>query len=275
MINGFSWQVTSLSCCFIHFFPSILSSFLPSFIPSFCPSLPSPTKSHNLFPLTVGLETDSTRWQIYLHQHEVKHLKHLVTVAGPLPERWEVSFISAGVPVKGSSHISPQQGTLSACLRKLLSHPTSSWKARIFSFLKTCSFLKFLHFLNKRVYEPYVWDFPSSLRGGEAGSHLHPGQHMYLPKSGNWLEVCNDRARRCNKPKPTPSPTNLPQNHLVGGTIIHRGPSLTQMLEAYGWSITQRTQMHTYADSTYTLRRIYIKRTPCFRSFCLSETQHY
>lgn len=58
---------------------------------------------------------------------------------------------------------------------------------------------------------------PRAYRGGKAGSHLHPGQHMYLPISGNWLEVCNDRARRCNKPKPTPSPTNLPQNHLVGG----------------------------------------------------------
>lgn len=60
-----------------------LPSFPPSFLPSFCPSLPSPTKSHNLFPRTVGPETDSTRGQIYLHQHEVKHLKHLVTVAGP------------------------------------------------------------------------------------------------------------------------------------------------------------------------------------------------
>lgn len=94
----------SLSHC-LSFLPSILST-------SSSISIHLPTRSHNLFPPTWGPETDSTRWQIYRRRHEVKRLKLSVTPGDPLPGGGEIEapFISAEVPVKGSSYISPQQG---------------------------------------------------------------------------------------------------------------------------------------------------------------------
>lgn len=59
-------------------------------LPPSCPIPPAsppppPTWSHNLFPPTGGPQTDSTRWQIYWHRHEVKTPQTLSNAQRPTP----------------------------------------------------------------------------------------------------------------------------------------------------------------------------------------------
>lgn len=114
---------------------------------------------------------------------------------------------------------------------------------------------------------------PRAYRGRKLGVICTLANTCTSPFQGTGLRFAMTELAGVTNPSPLHPPPTCHKTIPWGGTIIHRGPSLTQMLEAYGWSITQLTQMHT--NSTYTFRRIYIKRTPCFRSFCLSETQHY
>lgn len=216
------------------------------------PHPPSLTQSHNLLPQTRDQETDSTGWQIYWHQHEVKHLKPSVTPEDPLPERqdWSTIYIYWG-PTKGQLlYISATWD----CISQKIAHTSlSSWKARIILFFKTC--VDFFHnvssLLNRWVYEPYVWDFPLGPEGGKAGSHFHPGQHTYRPMSGSWLEVCSDRFHRCNNPStpPHPYPSQPATKPPHTGTIINPGLGLTQRRFRPMGGPHQSTHTYTHAHT--------------------------
>lgn len=200
--------------------PSLLFTLFPSIrsSSSSCFSLP-PTQSHNLFLPTGSPETDFTRWQIYRCRHEVKRLKLLVTPEVLLLGRWDWSaiYICWG-PSKGHLLYISTTGDSVCISQKIALTTLSSWKARIFSFLKTYLdfFLDVSSLLDKWVYEPYVWDFPLGSGGGKAGSHFHSGQHTYRLMSGSWLEVCSDGAHRCSNPTPT-----LPICHKTTSYGVH------------------------------------------------------
>lgn len=101
--------------------PSILSSF--SYIstsnpkPQFVPSVSGPGDwFHQVTDLSVSARGKTPQTLCNARRP---------TAGG---DEIEAPFITAGVPLKGSSYISPQQETLSAFLRKLLSLPCPAGK---------------------------------------------------------------------------------------------------------------------------------------------------